>query len=102
MYTRGFTSKMIQVGVRELRNGLTRYLRLAEKGQPVLVTRGERPVAVLQKPDRNSARTEEEVVAALVAEGKLLAAAEPGPVKPFKPRKLRGKPLSRSIIEDRR
>lgn len=93
---------MIQVGVRQLRNGLTRYLRLAEKGQPVLITSRNRPVAVLQKPDRNSARTEEEVIAALVAEGKLIGPLKPVPFKPFKPLKMRGKPLSQTIIEDRR
>jgi antitoxin (DNA-binding transcriptional repressor) of toxin-antitoxin stability system len=93
---------MIQVGVRQLKNGLTRYLRLAEQGQPILVTRGKRPVAVLKKPDRNSAQTEEELVAALVAEGKLIGPVKPGPFKPFKPIKMRGRPLSQTIIEDRR
>ncbi len=93
---------MIQVGVRELKNGLPRYLRLVQKGQSVLVTSRNRPVAVIKKPDRETARTEEDIIAALVAEGKLLPAANPGPFEPFKPLKLRGKPLSQSIIEDRR
>ncbi len=93
---------MVAVGVRQLKNSLTRYLRLVEKGHSVLVTSRNRPVAVLRKPDRNTARTQEEVIAALVAEGKLLPAAKPGPLQPFKPRKLRGKPFSQSIIEDRR
>ena len=60
---------MIQVGVRQLKNSLTRYLRLVEKGQSVLVTSRNRPVAVLKRPDRSSARTQEELIAALVAEG---------------------------------
>ncbi len=93
---------MVAVGVRELKNSLTRYLRLVEKGYSVLVTSRNRPVAVLRKPDRNTAHSQEEVIAALVAEGKLLPAAKPGPLQPFKPRKLRGKPFSQSIIEDRR
>ena len=93
---------MIQVGVRELKNGLTRYLRLVQKGQFVLVTSRNRPVAIIKKPDRETARTEEDIIAALVAEGKLLPATKPGPFEPFKPLKLRGKPLSQSIIEDRR
>ena len=63
---------MVAVGVRQLKNQLTRYLRLAEKGQSVLVTNRNRPIAVLRKPDSNSARTEGEVVAALAAEGKLV------------------------------
>ena len=93
---------MVAVGVRQLKNQLTRYLRLAEKGQSVLVTNRNRPIAVLRKPDSNSARTEGEVVAALAAEGKLVPAAKPGPFKPFKPLKIRGKPFSQTIIEDRR
>ena len=93
---------MVAVGVRQLKNSLTRYLRLVEKGHSVLVTSRNRPVAVLRKLDRNTARTQEEVIAALVAEGKLLPATKPGPLQPFKPRKLRGKPFSQSIIEDRR
>ena len=93
---------MVAVGVRQLKNSLTRYLRLVEEGHSVLVTSRNRPVAVLRKPDRDTARTQEEVIAALVAEGKLLPAKKPGSLQPFKPRKLRGKPFSQSIIEDRR
>lgn len=93
---------MIQIGVRQLKNDLTRYLRLAEQGQPVLVTRRDRPVVVLAKPDRISAQTEEEMVAALVAQGKLIGPVKRARFKPFKPIKVRGKPLSQTIIEDRR
>ena len=93
---------MIEVGVRQLRNSLTRYLRLVEKGQAVLVTSRKRPVAMIKKPDSASAQTEEEIIAALVAEGKLIGPIKPGPFKPFKPLKIRGKPFSQSIIEDRR
>jgi antitoxin (DNA-binding transcriptional repressor) of toxin-antitoxin stability system len=93
---------MIQVGVRQLRNGLTRYLRLAGQGQAVLVTSRKRPIAMIKRPDRTSAQTEEEIIVALVAEGKLLPAKHPGPVKPFKPVRVKGKPVSKMIIEDRR
>lgn len=62
---------MISVGVRELKNGLTRYLRLVDQGQALLVTNRNRIVAVLKKPDRNSARTLEEKLAGLVAEAEL-------------------------------
>jgi prevent-host-death family protein len=90
------------VGVRQLKNGLTRYLRLVEQGQALLVTNRNRAVAVLKKPDRNSARTLEQKLASLVAEGKLLRAAKPGPFKPFKPVRVKGMPVSKMIIEDRR
>ena len=93
---------MISVGVRELKNSLTRYLRLVDQGQALLVTNRNQVVAVLKKPDRNSAPTLEEKLAALVAEGKLLPVAKPGPFKPFKPVRVKGQPVSKTIIEDRR
>ena len=93
---------MITVGVRQLKNSLTRYLRLVDQGEALLVTNRNRAVAVLKKPDRNSAPTLEEKLAALVAEGKLLPAAKPGPFKPFKPVRVKGQPVSKAIIEDRR
>ena len=93
---------MISVGVRQLKNSLTRYLRLVDQGQALLVTNRNQVVAVLKKPDRNSAPTLEEKLAALVAEGKLLPAAKPGPFKPFKPVRVKGQPVSKAIIEDRR
>jgi prevent-host-death family protein len=93
---------MISVGVRQLKNSLTRYLRLVDQGQALLVTNRNRVVAVLKKPDRNSAPTLEEKLGALVAEGKLLPAAKPGRFKPFKPVRVKGQPVSKTIIEDRR
>lgn len=93
---------MISVGVRQLKNSLTRYLRLVDQGEALLVTNRNRAVAVLKKPDRNSAPTLEEKLAALVAEGKLVPAAKPGPFKPFKPVRVKGQPVSETIIEDRR
>jgi len=93
---------MISVGVRQLKNGLTRYLRLVDQGHAVLVMNRNQPVAVVKKPDLSSALTLQERIAALVAEGRLLRAEEAGPIKPFKPVRVKGKPVSRQIVEDRR
>lgn len=93
---------MMSVGVRQLKNGLTRYLRLVDQGQALLVTNRNRAVAVLKKPDWNSAQSLDEKIAGLVAEGKLLPSAKPGVFKPFKPVPVKGKPVSQTIIEDRR
>lgn len=41
---------MVSVGVHELRNKLSRYLRMARDGEIVLITRRKRIVAVLEKP----------------------------------------------------
>ncbi len=93
---------MISVGVRQLKNNLTRYLRVVGEGQTVLVNNRKRPVAVLKRPDRDAALTQEERLAALTAEGKILPASLPGPFRIFKPVAVKGKPASRIILEDRR
>jgi antitoxin (DNA-binding transcriptional repressor) of toxin-antitoxin stability system len=93
---------MVSVGVRQLKNGLTRYLRMVEQGQAVLVMNRNRAVAVMNKPGLASAQTLEERIAALVAEGRLLPAEKPGPSKPFKPVRVKGQPVSKMIVEDRR
>jgi prevent-host-death family protein len=95
-------ARMIAVGVRQLKNGLTHYLRLVDQGQVLLITNRNRAVAVLRKSDRNSAPSLDEKLAGLVAEGKLLPAARPGVFKPFKPVPVKGKPASQIIIEERR
>jgi prevent-host-death family protein len=93
---------VISVGVRQLKNRLTSYLRLVGEGHTLLVTNRNRAVAVLRKPDRRSMSTREEKLAALVAEGKLLPALLPGPFRQFIPVAVKGKPASRIIMEDRR
>jgi hypothetical protein len=68
----------------------------------VVITNRGQPVALLKKPEIDSAQTTEEMLAAMAAAGKLIPARQPGPVKPFRPLKMRGKLLSQMIIEDRR
>lgn len=85
---------MITVGVRDLKNSLTRYLRFVERGESVLITNRSQPVAVLTKPDRHSP---------LVPGGrKAVARQRLRTFKPFTPVRIKGKPVSRLIIEDRR
>ncbi len=93
---------MIYVGVRQLKNNLTRYLRRVGEGQTILVNNRKRPVAILKRPDRDAALTREERLAALVAEGKIQPASLHGPFGVFKPVAVKGKPASRIILKDRR
>jgi prevent-host-death family protein len=54
------------VGVRELRQNLSRYLRRVEKGERITVTERNRPVAVLAPiPEREDVRER------LIAEGRI-------------------------------
>ncbi len=92
----------VQVGVRELKNRLSSYLRLVKADQEVIVTERGKPIAIIQSPGRApSPRSLEARIAALAAQGILSA-----PERPLTPHirrvKIVGRPLSEDIIADRR
>ncbi len=60
------------VGVRDLRQNLSRYLERARKGERVVVTERNRPIAVLAPLPEN-----EDPLARLIAEGKVIPADRP-------------------------
>ncbi len=92
---------MTTVGIRELKNNLSRYLAAVRKGEEVLVTDRGKPVARIVKEPAGVPR-ERAWRQRLAAEG-LLRPGVPGPRKKGPPPlKIPGKPLSEIIIEDRR
>ena len=90
------------VGVRELKNRLTSYLKLVKADQEVIVTERGKPIAIIQPAGRASApRSLEARLAAMAARGLITL-----PERPLVPRRRRfkvpGRPLSELIMEDRR
>ena len=83
------------VGIAELRQNLSKYLRRVERGERLLVTDRNRPVAELGPPP-SSARLDE-----LIAEGRVLAPRRRRALPP--PIKMKGDPyaLSRALAEIR-
>ena len=91
---------MKKVGSRELKNRLGKYLAQAKKGRTIVVTDRGEPVAQLG-PIQNNGKSEDAIEARL----RELAAAghirlPRRPFRDFKPIKVKGKPLSRMIVED--
>jgi len=90
------------VGVRELKNRLTYYLRRAKKGEEVIVTERGRPVAVLrslQNLDRAAAL--ETRLARLGVLGIVTLPTRKGFGR-ARPLRISGPPVSQAILEDRR
>ena len=92
---------MRTVGSRELRNRLGRYLGLVGKGETIIVTCRGKPVThlVLPSPYQAVPIGVEEVLQQLEAEGHLRRGTRP--FKRFKPIRVKGKPLSQMLLEDR-
>ena len=90
------------VGVKELKNGLSRYLGRAKQGEEIIVTERGRPVAFL-KPIQ-SAETSDSLevrLAKAAAEGRVILPTRK-PLKRVRKVKVRGALLSRVILEDHR
>jgi len=94
---------MQTVGIRELKNKLTYYLRLTHEGDKIIVTDRGSPVAIIQSVDgdKNNAGAEERL-ASLAKRGMIRLPVKQGKLVPFKSVRTTGKPASEIIIEERR
>jgi prevent-host-death family protein len=94
---------MQMVGVKELKNKLTYYLRLTKGGNKIIVTDRGTPIAVLHSLDRIQKNAGiEERLASLAKRGMIRLPLRQGKLPPFKAVKAKGKPASEIIMEERR
>lgn len=92
---------MISVGIRELKNNLSRYLRRVKGGEDVVVTERGKPVARLTREEGAAESCLEEDLRRLETAGIITRATNPRRRKHTPPLKVPGKPLSEIVIEDR-
>jgi prevent-host-death family protein len=91
------------VGIKELKNKLTYYLRLINGGDRVIVTDRGSPIAVLHSLDHVEEHAdEEERLASMAKRGMVRLPTKQKRLTAFKSIEARGKPVSRIIIEERR
>jgi prevent-host-death family protein len=95
---------MKTVGNRELKNRLSRYIKMAGEGESLTVTKRGKAVArivPLAPVEEDKPKTVDDVLARLEAEGHLRRAKASFKGRRFKPITTRGKPASQMILEDR-
>ena len=93
---------MRTVGVKELKDRLTHYLRQTTRGERVVVTQRGRPIAVIQ-PLREAGPTASlDVRLAHLADQGLLTLPVTRPSRRVRKVKVPGRPLSKAILDDRR
>lgn len=91
---------MRTVGAREFKNRQGHYLRRVQRGERILVTARGKPLARILPPDDWDSLSHEEKLDQLARQGHIRK-DQGGGLRPFRPVRLRGKPLSQTIIEDR-
>jgi prevent-host-death family protein len=92
---------MKTVGSRELKNRLGRYLGMVGKGETIIVTDRGKPVARLLPPISPSPDPAglDEILAQMEAEGHLRRGTRQ--FRRIKPIRVKGKPMSQVILENR-
>jgi prevent-host-death family protein len=92
---------MRKVGSRELKNRFGWYLRAVRRGQSLLVTVRGKPAARILPPIESTSQEDDlgSVLKALEAQGHIRLAK--GKLGKFRAVKIKGKPISETIIEDR-
>lgn len=92
---------MSTVGVKALKDRLTHYLRQSKRGEEVVVTERGKPIAVIQPIRAAEPTVSLDVRLARLADQGLITL--PG-AKASRKRKIRiaGRPLSKTILDDRR
>ncbi|PYO00806.1 MAG: prevent-host-death family protein [Candidatus Rokuibacteriota bacterium] len=88
----------MQMGLREANQRFSKAIRAVKAGQEVVLTERGKPIAVITPfgPARIEA-----AMRRMEAAGLLIRATRRGPMPPFRPRKIKGKPLSATIREAR-
>ena len=93
---------MSTVGVKELKDRLTQYLRYTKQGEEVIVTERGTPIALIQPiKSADKAASLEARLARLAARGTVTLPTQK-PLKRVRTVKVSGKPISKVIVEDRR
>ena len=95
-------SVAVRVGVRDLKNHLTSYLKLAKAHREVIVTERGKPIAVIHPiGSTGSPQSLEARLAALSARGEI-SGPEGNLVKRIRRTRVGGRPLSEEVIAERR
>lgn len=89
----------MRMGLREANQAFSRAIRAVREGEDVVLTERGKPIAVITPWRRG--RTRERALRLLRAAGLVRAAAKPGPMPPWRPRRIKGEPISKTVQDMR-
>ena len=92
-------AKPLRIGLREANQRFSKAIKAVKAGKEVVLTERGKPIAVIKPLTRTPGP--EQLIRELEAAGVLQAAKRRGPMPPWRPRRLRGAPISRTLEEER-
>ena len=90
------------VGIKELKNRLTQYLRQTRKGEEVVITDRGKPFALIQPIKSAEDVASLEAKLAILAARGLISLPTKKPLRKVRLVKVSGVPVSKAILADRR
>jgi len=92
---------MITVGIKDLKNQLSRYLSFVKKGEDVLITERDKVIAriIHENPQKTSLR---QALHSLIMQGLITFPTDKIDKDVLDPIEIHGKPVSEMATEDRR
>ena len=92
---------MSTVGIKELKNRLTQYLRRTKQGEEVIITERGKPIALIQPIQSAERAVSLEARLARLADQGFLTLPTHKPLKRVRLAKVSGPPISKTILQDR-
>ena len=92
---------MISVGIKDLKNNLSRYLSRVKKGEDILITERGKTIARMIR-ERSEKVTIKDALSPLILKGVVALPTKELTKDISAPTKVPGKPVSEMAIEDRR
>ena len=93
---------MSTVGIKDLKNRLTHYLRRTKQGEEVIITERGKPIAMIQPIQAVAQAVSLDARLAQLAARGLLTLPTRKPLKRMSLARVTGPPTSKTILEDRR
>jgi prevent-host-death family protein len=91
----------MKLGLREANQQFSKAIRAVRAGKEVVLTERGRPIAVIKPVKADDA--EDAALQAMADDGLIIPAARKGPMPAarWRPVKVKGKPISETVIDDR-
>ena len=91
----------MRLGLREANQRFSKAIKAVRAGEEVILTERGHPIAIIKPIKEKDAQ--EAALQAMAGEGLITPASRKGPMPPprWRPVKVKGKPLSETIIDDR-
>jgi prevent-host-death family protein len=89
----------MKLGLREANQHFSKAIKAVRTGKDVILTERGRPIAVI-KPIKEE-QDQDAVLRRMADDGLITLPSRKGPLPRFEPIRIKGKPLSHTIIEDR-